>query len=217
MNSLLGGVDAKTASTGENVSMDQVAAAHVGYQTRFPSVHISLGGHQGAYGNTVRDLLGLRKGIFDPSEYIYDDEIDEGFDTAADSLVISSELLLEYMGAAQKSLRHALFTGETTRPAAQVIDVNVGRMRGVGGGRYINNHKDHTICRSGGKAMVYDGQSTRTMQIPGRYTITVTAAGIDRDTYPIRFTPKEGPLIKGFGIKQDDLASVSSEGRVHFN
>lgn len=48
MNSLLSGVDANTASTGENVSMDQVAAAHVGYQTRFPSVHISLGGGQGA-------------------------------------------------------------------------------------------------------------------------------------------------------------------------
>ena len=48
MNSLLSGVDAKKASTGENVSMDQVAAAHIGYQTRFPSVHISLGGTQGA-------------------------------------------------------------------------------------------------------------------------------------------------------------------------
>lgn len=48
MNSLLSGVDANKASAGENVSMDQVAAAHVGYQTRFPSVHISLGGSQGA-------------------------------------------------------------------------------------------------------------------------------------------------------------------------
>ncbi len=48
MNSLLSGVDAKKASAGENFSMDQVAAAHVGYQTRFPSVHISLGGSQGA-------------------------------------------------------------------------------------------------------------------------------------------------------------------------
>ena len=47
MNSLLSGVDAKRASAGENISMDQVAAAHVGYQTRFPSVHISLGGGQG--------------------------------------------------------------------------------------------------------------------------------------------------------------------------
>lgn len=48
MNSLLSGVDAKKASAGQNVSMDQVAASHVGYQTRFPSVHISLGGSQGA-------------------------------------------------------------------------------------------------------------------------------------------------------------------------
>lgn len=48
MNSLLSGVDAKKATAGQNISMDQVAAAHVGYQTRFPSVHISLGGSQGA-------------------------------------------------------------------------------------------------------------------------------------------------------------------------
>ncbi|MCO8123474.1 DUF1552 domain-containing protein [Stieleria sp. TO1_6] len=48
MNSLLSGVDAKKSSAGENCSMDQVAAAHAGYQTRFPSVHISLGGSQGA-------------------------------------------------------------------------------------------------------------------------------------------------------------------------
>lgn len=34
MNSLLIGVDAKQAATGENVSVDQVAAAHVGYQPR---------------------------------------------------------------------------------------------------------------------------------------------------------------------------------------
>jgi len=48
MNSLLSGVDAKKASAGENFSIDQVAAEDVGYQTRFPSVHISLGGSQGA-------------------------------------------------------------------------------------------------------------------------------------------------------------------------
>ena len=48
MNSLLSGVDAKKAAAGKNISMDQVAASHVGYKTRFPSVHISLGGVQGA-------------------------------------------------------------------------------------------------------------------------------------------------------------------------
>lgn len=48
MNSFLSGVDAKRANTGENISIDQVAAAKIGYKTRFPSVHISLGGSQGS-------------------------------------------------------------------------------------------------------------------------------------------------------------------------
>lgn len=48
MSSLLSGVSAGQAGPGENVSVDQVAAKHVGYQTRFPSVHISLGGGQGS-------------------------------------------------------------------------------------------------------------------------------------------------------------------------
>ncbi|MEP3477841.1 MAG: DUF1552 domain-containing protein [Fuerstiella sp.] len=60
MNSLLSGVNAHRAAPGENISIDQVAAAHVGYQTRFPSVHISLGGAQGgswtASGIKVREL-----------------------------------------------------------------------------------------------------------------------------------------------------------------
>ncbi len=48
MSSILSGADPKHAGPGENVSLDQVAAQHVGYQTRFPSVHISLAGSQGA-------------------------------------------------------------------------------------------------------------------------------------------------------------------------
>lgn len=170
--------------------------------------------NQREYGNTVRDLLGLHNGIFDPSERIYDDEIDEGFDTAAESLVISNELLMEYMQAADKSLRHALFTSSTSRPAAEVLQVNVARMRGIGGSRYINNRKRHIILRSGGKAMVYDGQSSRTMTVPGRYTITVTAAAVDRDTYPVRFAPEKGPVIMGFGVQQDVAASVSARPQI---
>ncbi|MGL4419553.1 MAG: DUF1552 domain-containing protein, partial [Gemmataceae bacterium] len=47
-NSILSGVDAAHAAPGKNASVDQVAAQHVGFQTRFPSVHISLGGSQGS-------------------------------------------------------------------------------------------------------------------------------------------------------------------------
>jgi hypothetical protein len=45
--SILSGVDHTHAAPGQNTSVDQVAARHVGYQTRFPSVHISLGGTEG--------------------------------------------------------------------------------------------------------------------------------------------------------------------------
>ncbi|WP_395744666.1 DUF1552 domain-containing protein [Prosthecobacter sp.] len=41
--SILSGVDPTHSAAGQNTSVDQVAARHVGYQTRFPSVHISLG------------------------------------------------------------------------------------------------------------------------------------------------------------------------------
>ncbi|MEM7600347.1 MAG: DUF1552 domain-containing protein [Verrucomicrobiota bacterium] len=46
--SLLNGVLNKNARPGQNVTIDQVAASHVGYTTRFPSLHISLGGAESA-------------------------------------------------------------------------------------------------------------------------------------------------------------------------
>jgi hypothetical protein len=166
------------------------------------------------YVNTVHDLLGLKDGTFDAGAAIYDDEIDEGFDTAAESLVISNELLLEYMDAAEKSLRQALFSVEPTRPQSESRAVNIARMQGVGGGRYINNTRDGIVCRMGGKAMVYDGQPMRTIHTPGRYVITVTAAGVDRDNYAIRFQPTRGPVVLGFGVAPDAPAGVAGDPRL---
>ena len=48
IKSLLNGVLNKNAKPGQNVSVDQVAANHYGYTTRFPSLHISLGGSESA-------------------------------------------------------------------------------------------------------------------------------------------------------------------------
>ncbi|MFN9939013.1 MAG: DUF1587 domain-containing protein, partial [bacterium] len=89
------------------------------------------------YGNTVRDLLGLQKGVFDPSDGVFKDEVTKGFDTEAKSLVISSELLLEYHAAAEKSLRQALFTVDTVPPPTRTVEVDIASMEGVGGRRYI--------------------------------------------------------------------------------
>lgn len=163
------------------------------------------------YSNTVRDLLGLKNGTYDPGEYIYDDEIDHGFDTAAEELVISNELLLEYLGAAEKSLRLALFSDQTRKPESRVIDVSKKRMKG-GSSRYVTFSNEHMLLRVGGKAKVYDGEKSRVMTASGNYKITVTASGIDRDRYPVKFHPAEGPLKLGLGVLQETAASVTSQG-----
>jgi hypothetical protein len=164
------------------------------------------------YGNTVKDLLGLRGGTFDPGEYIYKDET-AGLDTDAQSLVTSNELLLEYLNAADKSLRHALFTDSMQQPKSQVITVNLAKMEGTPK-RYMDRSRESVIGRSGGKDKLYDGESTGTMRLPGRYKITVTACAVDRDAYGLRLAPAEGPVIMGFGIKAGDVESVSSAGKV---
>lgn len=48
IQSLLNGVLNNNAKPGENVTIDQVAASHLGYTTRFPSLHISLGSTENA-------------------------------------------------------------------------------------------------------------------------------------------------------------------------
>lgn len=48
IQSLLNGVLNKNARPGQNVTVDQVAASRLGYTTRFPSLHISLGGVESA-------------------------------------------------------------------------------------------------------------------------------------------------------------------------
>lgn len=166
------------------------------------------------YGNTVRDLLGLSAGIFDPAAYVYGDDIDEGFDTNAESLVISNELLLEYLGAAEKSLHQALFIPGGKKPSVQVRDVSPRKMGGVGGNRYIIKEGNSIICRMGGKGMVFDHPSTRAMKLGGRYRITVTACGTDRENYPVRFTPEKGPIIMGIGVAHDGPDSVADSGKL---
>ncbi|MDA1055085.1 MAG: DUF1552 domain-containing protein [Planctomycetota bacterium] len=48
MKSVLSGVSPAGALAGTAVSVDQVAAEHVGYRTRFPSLHVCVGGTLGA-------------------------------------------------------------------------------------------------------------------------------------------------------------------------
>ena len=158
------------------------------------------------YGNTVRDLLGLDEGIFDPAKFIYKDEV-EGFDTEADSLVTSNELLLEYLKAADFSLQQALFSLDPKRPRPNVINVDTRKMTGAAS-RFMTRGRDAFIFRVG-QSKIHDRGPDRLIDRPGRYRITVTASGIDKNRYPVLFTPGENPPILAIGTMSGNRLAAS--------
>ncbi|MCM2371198.1 DUF1592 domain-containing protein [Aporhodopirellula aestuarii] len=163
------------------------------------------------YSNTVRDLLGIRGGIFDPGKFIYKDEVSEGFDTEGESLVTSNELLLEYLEAAQLSLRQALFTLDPEAPKANVINVDTAKMTGASR-RYETKDRQAYVFRVG-KAKIHGTGPTQLMKMPGRYRITVTASAIDQDRYPVPFVPVNAPPVLGIGIVSGNRSGVSEFDR----
>ncbi len=158
------------------------------------------------YRNTVRDLLGLDDGIFDPAKFIYKDEV-EGFDTEAESLVTSNELLLEYLKAADFSLQQALFTLTPKQPKPDVINVDTRKMTGAAG-RFITRGRDAFVFRIG-QSKIHAAGPSRLIDRPGRYRITVTASAIDKDRYPIPFAPGDKAPILGIGTMSGDRLAAS--------
>ena len=158
------------------------------------------------YSNTVRDLLGLEEGIFDPAKFIYEDEV-EGFDTEAAALVTSNELLLEYLKAADFSLQQALFSLDPKQPSPEIINVGTRKMTGATG-RFETRSRDAYIFRIG-RNKIYDRSANRLIDRPGRYRITVTASAIDKNRYPITIAPGDKAPILAIGVMSGDRLAVS--------
>jgi hypothetical protein len=160
------------------------------------------------YANTVRDLLGLKPGVFDPALKIFEDDVDDGFDTNADELVISNELLLEYLESGERSLRMALFLEDLKAPVTEVISFHPGKLY-AGDRRYTTNKKKSTVLRGSGQ--YYPNQDSRKISITGNYRVTITAAGVDRDNYgKMKFPPATGPIKMGVGVRLDSQGKKSS-------
>lgn len=160
------------------------------------------------YSNTVRDLLGLKPGVFDPGARIFKDEVDDGFDTNADELVISNELLLEYLQSAEHSLRMALFLKDLKAPEPSVTEFHPGKLD-AGDRRFTTKKKRSTVLR--GPKQYRAAESSRSVAVPGNYRITITAAGVDRDNYGKRvFPPTKGPIKMGIGVRLDSPGENSS-------
>ncbi|WP_286762941.1 MULTISPECIES: DUF1592 domain-containing protein [Rhodopirellula] len=158
--------------------------------------------------NTVRDLLGLKPGIYDPAARVFKDEIEGGFDTNADELVISNELLLEYLESAEHSLRMALYLEDLTPPATTVVEYNAGSLQS-GDRRFTTNKKNATVLRGSGQYSTSKGP--REVAIAGNYRVTVTAAGVDRNNYGrMKFPPASGPIRMGIGTRLDSEGQTSA-------
>lgn len=153
------------------------------------------------YANTVRDLLGLKASVYDPADRIFNDDVDGGFDTNADELVISNEQLLEYIESAENSLRMALFLDRLEKPSPKVIRLSPGKLYG-GDRRFTTNKNRSTVLR--GPKEYYSQQDSRRITVSGNYRVTITAAGVDRDNYgTMKFPPAEGPIKMGLGVRLD--------------
>ena len=160
------------------------------------------------YGNTVRDLLGLKPGVYDPASKVFNDEVDHGFDTNAEELVISNELLLEYLDSAEDSLRMALFLEKLERPVTKVTHLNPGNLNS-GDRRYTTNRKKSTVMRGSGKYSLKD--PAKKVAVAGSYRVMITAAGVDRNNYgKMKFPPQEGPIKMGVGTMLENPGRRSS-------
>lgn len=160
------------------------------------------------YANTVRDLLGLKPGVFDPAANIFEDGVDDGFDTNAEELVISNELLLEYLESAERSLRMALFLKTLKAPTTDVVTFPAGQLD-AGDRRFTTNKRQSTVLR--GPKEYFPKLESRRVAIPGNYRVTITAAGVDRDNYgQMKFPPAKGPIKMGIGVRLDRSGKATS-------
>ena len=71
------------------------------------------------YGNTIRDLFGLRKD-FRPEDKFPVDDSGYGFDNIGDVLTVPPVLLEKYLAAADETLNEALQLGPPTRPKKHI-------------------------------------------------------------------------------------------------
>ena len=154
------------------------------------------------YRNTVRDLLGLENNkLFDPASYIYEDEVEKGFDTNSENLVITNELLLEYLRSAQISLNTALNLKAVDQPKRKQTRFGVKQL--FADGQLSGRRAEYADLRTKGGFISFTN-SEKAITVSGNYRITVSAAGIDRivnnkHTRPNNMPPQGKAFRMGIG------------------
>ncbi|MGJ8642438.1 MAG: DUF1592 domain-containing protein [Luteolibacter sp.] len=140
------------------------------------------------YRNTVRELLGLSDEFFDPAAFVFKDEIEDGFDTNSENLYISKELLLEYLRSASISLRTALYTDEIEMPELKKTTFKAKELAVEG---QLSGNTGQYVVQRQRKGGIYPKQYNTVIPTTGKYRITATAMGVDRNT---KMLPKGSPF-----------------------
>ena len=126
-------------------------------------------------------------------------------------MVISNELLLEYLDSAEDSLRMALFLEDLKPPVKKITSFNPETIQG-GNRRYTTRKKRAIIMR--GPAKQSAREPSRRVPFSGKYRVTIEAAGVDRDNYgKFKFPPEAGPIKMGIGSRLDSRSGGGGNAR----
>lgn len=161
------------------------------------------------YTNTVRDLLGLSDKLFNPGTYIFDDEVEKGFDTNSESLYISNELLLEYLNSASFSLNAALYTEDYTKPESNTDSYGPKNIEVTA---YLDGKTPDYVISRVKKGMVFGKDIANKVKTSGYYRIAATAAGVDRSQGEYGGAPADGrPFQMGIGVFYNGVSHIYHE------
>jgi len=161
------------------------------------------------YDNTIRDLLGID---IHPAERFPADTAAFGFDNISDALNLSPALLENYIDAAERSVRTALFGPETLKPSAVHFSapVRINETRGRG-----NLPKDLFHYDLSGLSTRHSAHFIYRFPVDAEYNFRLVLNGHrpnqSEPVHPALFI--DGKMIKEFEVDATDLEGQIVEVR----
>ncbi len=161
------------------------------------------------YNNTIRDLLGVN---IEPADNFPADVAAFGFDNISDALTLSPELLEKYLGAAEQSIRTALFGPALLKPSAvhYPAPVRINDSRGKSSLPKDMFHYDET-----GLSLRCSAHFIHRFPVDAEYSFRLVLNGHrpnqSEPAHPALFI--DGKLIQSFEVDATDLEGQVVECR----
>ena len=161
------------------------------------------------YNNTIRDLLGVD---IHPADSFPADTAAYGFDNISDALNLTPALLENYIDAAERSVRTALFGAELRKPAAvhYSAPVRINLTRGQNALPKDLFHYDET-----GLSTVHSAHFMHRFEVDAEYNFRIVLNGHrpnqSEPAHPALFI--DGKMVKQFEVDATDLEGQIVEVR----